>query len=564
MILAGIITMLSAESNKDKSIVTIFENFDKDPEWEGYNNRIECSDCPTITQDFGWRPTSFTGSGPGEIGGNIRRSTTPAYYAMPVGPFSFKNKLSASGKIVVKATPTEGFGFYIGFFNSERQGWRVWSSCGFRIGEVRFNRARFYLDYKTGKAAGAILNPDLEIPTDGTVHTWELVYDPDARISDTWPDPRLPRFLDSTRSLHEDEVFKRAKQIDPSITKEELDQMLFKARDLGLVDDWYRKGIYHIWSIEKDASKMKGRISFKFDDNPAVSYFMLPGHQDTPSDIDLFGIYNMQIYHGNMEFYVSNLVVNGKKIDLSKDPHWKGLNNQETFVQNDFHARQNFGYSQTNWAGNEPGEIGGRFWGTEVIDPLHSFYADDIGELSLENPIAFSGWINFPEGAVDGRMLLGYFNREARLADIEGEYKGNPPHQFMGIEVMDQTRVGYNFTAVCSPQQDIAFEERGPVYIPDRIKRSFSFKYDPNAGEAGQITVTLGRDTFSVNLTAEQRKKGARFDRFGLLNPRKGGKYVDVYVDDLTYVAGYPQNYKPIKFKQKVVRVPYPDLGRKY
>jgi len=564
IILTGFLFILQGQDGNEKSFVKIFENFDRDPGWEGFNNRVQCSDCPSITQDFGWKSANITGGGPGEIGGVIWRSTTPAYYAMPIGPFSFKDKLSASGKIAVKAIPGKGFGFYIGFFNSERQGWRVWSSCGFRIGEVRFNRARFYLDYKTGEAAGAILNPDLEIPIDGTVHTWDLVYDRDTGISETWPDPRLPMFLDSTQSLHEDEVFKRAKKIDPSITKEKLDQMLFKARDLGLVDDWYRKGLYHVWSIEKDASKMKGKISFKFDDNPPVSYFLLPGHREAISDIDRFGIYNMQIYHGSMEFYVADLIVNGKEIDLSQDPYWEGLNNQVTFIQEDFHAKQDFGYCQTNWAGTGPGEIGGWFWGTEVIDPLHSFYAVDIGELTLEDPISFSGWINFVEGAVDGRMLLGYFNREARIADIEGEYKGNPPHQFMGIEVMDQTRVGYNFTAVCSPRQDKSFEIRGPVYIPDRIKRPFSFHYDPQKDEAGQITVTLNQDTFSVNLTPEQRKMGAIFNRFGLLNPRKGGKYVDVYLDDLTYVVCYPEGYQPEKYEQKVVKVPYPELGRKY
>jgi hypothetical protein len=272
----------------------------------------------------------------------------------------------------------------------------------------------------------------------------------------------------------------------------------------------------------------------------------------------------MQIYHGSMEFYLSDLIVNDEKIELSQDPQWDGLNNQITFKQTDFHACQNFGYSQTNWAGKAPGEIGGRFYGTEVADPSHGYYADDIGQLTLNDSISFSGWINFTEGAVDGRMLIGYFNREAKMAPIKGEYKGNPPHQFIGIEVMDQTRIGYSFTAVCSPNQDISIEERGPTYIPDRIKRLFSFQYDPTAGNSGRITLSLGIDTFSVDLTPEQRKIGATFDRFGLVNPRKGGKYVDVFIDDLIYVAKRPSNFKPKFHKQETVVVPYPNDGRKY
>jgi hypothetical protein len=553
-----------ANQKNEGNIITINENFDEDPGWEGFNNRVQCIDCPTITQNFGWLPTAHVSNRAGEIGGTIWRSTTPAYYAMPTGPFSFQDALSASGKIAVMAPPKEGYGFYVGFFGAERQGWRVWSSFGFRIGRVIDGKALFFLDYKTGEAAGAILNPDIEIPCDGSVHTWKITYEPAAVVKDSWPDPRLPVFLDSSRSLHEDEVFKRAREIDPTITKTYLDSMLFLARDAGLVDDWYRKGTYHVWTLEKEADKYKGRITFYFDDYRPVSYFLLPGHQEAPTRINRFGIYNMQIYHGNMEFYLADLKVNGKRIDLDKDPHWDGLNNRITMVQDDFHARQNFGYTQTNWAGLLPGEIGGRFWGTEVIDPLHAWYAADVGKLTLEDPITFSGQVNFVEGAVDGRMLIGYFNRDARMADISGEYKGNPPHQFLGIEVMDQTRLGYSFTAVCSPRQNIAVENRGPVFIPDRIKRPFSFRYDPAAGKAGRITVQLGKESFTTDLTPEQRKTGSAFDHFGLLNPRKGGKYVDVYFDDISYVARYPENYKPGKFEQKVTRVPYPELGRTY
>ena len=545
-------------------ITTIFQDFSEDPGWEGYHNRIQCNDGPVITQDFGWGPTNKTGSGPGEIGGTIWKSTTPAYYAMPIGPYSFRDTLTASGKLAVTAPPEEGAGFYIGFFNHYRQGWRVWSSIGFRIGEVRMGHARFHLDYKTGKGKGAILNPDVAIPCDGSVHTWKLTFEPYATVQEEWPDPRLPEWIGPRSNTHEDSILVRARKDEPSMNKESLEKLLKIARDKGLVDDWYRKGKYHLWEIEKDMRGMKGRITLAFDDEKPVSYFMIGGHMEEPSQVDRFGIWNMQIYTGSMTFYMSDLIVNGEKIDLSQNPYWEGRNNRVSFVQDDFHARQDYGFSQTNWAGETPGEIGGRFWGTEVGDPDHGFYADDAGKLTLDDPIAFSGWINFVEGAVDGRMLLGYFNRKAKLADITGEYKGNPPHQFLGLEVMDQTRYGYNFTAVCSPRQDKSFEKRGPIFIPDRIKRPFSFKYDPKSGKAGRITVTLGDETFTADLTQEQRQIGSTFDRFGILNPRKGGKYVDVYVDDLSYVVKRPKGYKPKFHKQEIIQRPYPPDGRLY
>ena len=53
-------------------------------------------------------------------------------------------------------------------------------------------------------------------------------------------------------------------------------------------------------------------------------------------------------------------------------------------------------------------------------------------------------------------------------------------------------------------------------------------------------------------------------DYFGLLNPRKGGKYVDVYIDDLTYDVKRSKDFKVIKHEQKIIKVSYPPEGREY
>jgi len=160
-------------------------------------------------------------------------------------------------------------------------------------------------------------------------------------------------------------------------------------------------------------------------------------------------------------------------------------------------------------------------------------------------------------------MLIGYFNKELKMAPIKGEYKGNPPHNFLGLEVMDQTKNGYNLTTVVSPRQDISEEKRGPIIIPDRISRPFTFEYDPAAGKFGRVTVQFDNETFSYDLKEEQRKTGSNFDRFGLVNPRKGGKYVDVYFDDLIYSSRIPKE-KTEKHKQETIIEPYPEGGRKY
>jgi len=453
LILLFVFTTSFAQSNNN--IILISENFDKDPGWENYINRVQATGCPVITQNFGWNLTNNNGDGIGEIGGTIFRSTTPASYAIPIGKsIGLKEPFSASGNISVIAAEKEAFGFYLGFFNSERDGWRLWSSCGARLGMLSKDvegAARWHLDYKTGNAAGATLNPDLAIPCDGSVHTWEMKFEPEVRVADSkWPHPKLPDYLPANGSdIHTDSVLVKFQKDEPSMTKEKLLDLLLEARNLGLVDDWYRKGKYHLWNKEKEPEKIKGKITFTFD-GESVSYFLVPEHQGLPFEIDRFGFWNMQVYTGSMEFYVSNLVINNQKIDLSQDPHWKGINNRITFTEKDFHGCQNFGYSQTNWASENPGEIGGRFYGTEVDDPLFGYYATDIGELTLEDPIKFSGNVIFTEGAVDGRMLIGYFNKEELLADIQGEYKGFPPHQYIGLSILDGTRVGYYFAACLS------------------------------------------------------------------------------------------------------------------
>lgn len=34
-------------------------HFDRDPGWEGFNNRLDPNRVPTVTQDFGYTPTNF-------------------------------------------------------------------------------------------------------------------------------------------------------------------------------------------------------------------------------------------------------------------------------------------------------------------------------------------------------------------------------------------------------------------------------------------------------------------------------------------------------------------------
>src|SRR4051794_41945445 len=107
LVLVWTLTLAAAEDG----LVQVRQDFVSDPHWEGLNNRVVCDNCPTIHQDFGWSPTKQFG-GEGAISGTIWRSRTPAHYAAKVGPYSFDNAVSASGRVaVMPAKRVDGFYF---------------------------------------------------------------------------------------------------------------------------------------------------------------------------------------------------------------------------------------------------------------------------------------------------------------------------------------------------------------------------------------------------------------------------------------------------------------------
>jgi hypothetical protein len=321
--------------------------------------------------------------------------------------------------------------------------------------------------------------------------------------------------------------------------------------------DWY--------AIDPDMQNGRGVLSLQVDGGTEYKTYLMPVHRDQPLALDRVGIFNMQLYHGVCEFDLSDVEINGAKIDLSKDPGWDSRGNHVEFHEADF-QRQDFGYSQTNWAGEMLGEIGGTFSRVEPIDPLHGYYADDIGKLTLDDPISFSGNVCFTRGGTDAGMFFGFFNAAAQgeLATPDNKLK-EKPGGLLGINIEGPTRVGYFFTSVCAPKGGKGVRADGPVFLPTAERHKFSFDYDPKANNgSGCMTMTLDGKQYKKNLKPGNRSAGATFDHFGLLTVRSGGKYVTVYLDDLTYTARRSSDAPPTKHEQKITVVPYPENGRKY
>lgn len=126
--------------------------------------------------------------------------------------------------------------------------------------------------------------------------------------------------------------------------------------------------------------------------------------------------------------------------------------------------------------------------------------------------------------------------------------------------------IGWWFIPICTAaDRKLSRDKPGAVFLPTRAPRTFEFAYDPGANNGvGRITVTLdGEPPIILDLTPEQRKAGAAFDRFGLMSFRRGGKYSTLYFDDLTYTTRRA-DAPAVRHEQEIITVPYPPNGRKY
>ena len=185
MAAAGGRALVAAES-RSKALLKM-ERFDRDPGWEGRNNRAATPEARTIVQDFGFSATSHAGGTAGEIGGLICPAAEPAYYAKRIPSKTFSDPLTASGKL---ACASRHFHTLVGFFNTRTiNEWRTPNTIVLRLygrGDVFYA----YLEYATGKwraGGGDFVTEDpvtgktrlFGFPGNGVVHTWSLKYEPD-------------------------------------------------------------------------------------------------------------------------------------------------------------------------------------------------------------------------------------------------------------------------------------------------------------------------------------------------------------------------------------------------
>ena len=471
------------------------ESFDHDPSWEGFNNHLPPRRVPTVTQDFGFRTSNFSGRDKGEIGGQVWRSSTRASYAASIAAKSLGEKFTASGSFAVTATSGSS-GAFFGWFNSWNTGIGRRDTLGFRF---------------AGAGSGSRLT--LQLVTDKNQACGTKV---------------TPWIVDKTKPKGEGRKVR-----PPSIRND---------------------GTRYAWTLEYDPGLNDGQGQIKFTIRRASAQpevfeakphiVALPnGYKEQGTTFDRFGLMNCEKGGNPMTIYFDDLSLDGKAEDFSKDPGWIGSGNQASFEDRHQGGAHDFGFCpQTSQAGGSPGELGGLVWRSG----LYGYYADCVGPLGLTNRLEARGKVVLRAAPPDSGLYFGWFNSAP---------KQNSPAQvggFIGAKIGGPTRVGHYFvpayavssnakTKAAAPREHLkraGVEARqGPVLVPDKV---FEWRliYDPVGNNGtGTLETALASESVTLPLKQGDNQKGATYDRFGLFTAHIGGSYVRIYFDDLKYTA---------------------------
>jgi hypothetical protein len=301
-------------------------------------------------------------------------------------------------------------------------------------------------------------------------------------------------------------------------------------------------GTRYTWKLDYDpeANNARGRITFTVRSNAGKPepfegrefVINLPdGYRKQGAVFDRFGLMNIMKPGGQLTIYFADVSYDGRTPNLAVEPKWDAHANRTSYKAKEIGGAQNFGYSSTDHAGGAEGEIGGAMWRAAAD---WSYYADRVGELSLEDRLEARGKVFLEAGAPDSGMYLGWF--KGGEAEKAPTIAGN----FVGVKVAGPSRAGhYLQPAYTTGRSTSRAAGKGPLLVPGRVYE-WSIVYDPRgAGGNGSIRVTLGDESFTYDLRKGDKAEGARLDRFGLLSSNNPGGHaqVKIYFDDLQYTV---------------------------
>jgi hypothetical protein len=458
------------------------KSFDREPGWEGHNNRAKTPEPQTVRQDFGYSSTNHAGGkSPGEIGGFMTPAGENAYYARRIPAATLDQRLSASGRL---ACTDRHFHALLGFFNADTiNEWRTPNSILIRLygrGDVFYA----YVEYCTGR--------------------WRAGGDSPGGFAT----------LD-----------------EPGTGKKTL-------------KGFAGNGTSHTWSLDYDpqGNGGSGSITVKIDNEVAVCH-LDEGHKKDGAAFNRFGLLSIpKHFDTGGALWIDDVSVNGDLERFDRDPNWDALGNRRTYMTYDVRPRFDFGFSNTQFAGGKgQGELGGLvFRGDCRTAEKLAYYGDRVAGLSSAKPLRASGKVALARGVSDSTSLIGFFHSQESVKVSDSQSSGFPMN-FLGAAIEGPSREGFLFYPVYRFAGGDASYARGddlPHILPDGKPHDWSLVYEPGAaGGNGGIVVTFDGQEARLDIARGNDDKPTSFDRFGIVTTWIDGNAQRVYFDDLSYTA---------------------------
>ena len=247
-----------------------------------------------------------------------------------------------------------------------------------------------------------------------------------------------------------------------------------------------------------------------------------------------------------------------KSESFDADPNWEGFNNHNVPTAGRT-VEQEFGYSKTQFASTNLGELGGRIQRTGTV----AYYAAPLlPAKTLDDKLTASGTFTASPGKSISGAFFGFFNSQQPGSS-------GRPIASLGMDIGISKRGGRLAVRLITSGNKSCGTFVTP-FVPGKFRPTpikvdgtryrWTLEYDPQAaGGNGRFTFTLNSDThktedygplgveyhqeaqarfpntntFSVDLPPDLRKEGATFDRFGLCNAMKAGGTMSMYFGDL-------------------------------
>ena len=201
-----------------------------------------------------------------------------------------------------------------------------------------------------------------------------------------------------------------------------------------------------------------------------------------------------------------------------------------------------FGWSDSNNAGGEAGELGGTF--ARNGDSTNHYVADaNIGSITRNLPLTISGRFVITENLnMDGWIHVGYINRETAAANPQTESQNQ-----IGLAIAEPND-GSGAFRIMAVSNSSAGRVRGNLQrVPVGSKVNFVLTYEPSGNDDGVGTISLtlilddGSELVSTIAEALAGENNREFDAFIVGSVPASGSDLSrrmiAYVDDLTYTV---------------------------